>query len=308
MADRVAVLLATFEGARFLPEQLASLAAQTHTDWVLYWRDDGSQDGTPALVENAAGPRLRPCPGPAMRLGPAANFLFLLREAVRDPENAFFAFCDQDDVWQEEKLARALARLRREGLEAEDGTPLLYCAGAELVDAHLRPLGLLRPPPLPPAFPASLTENIATGCTIVLDRHAAERIAASTPPPEVMHDWWSYSLVSAAGGRIIIDPEPVLRYRQHGTNAIGARRSAMARALRALARGAGPFMAIFRAHVRGLRQNAALLSPAAQGEVTAIAEALESGARGRFRLLFRRGLRRHRPLETLLFRLWLLIG
>lgn len=304
MAGQVAILLATFEGERFLPEQLASLAAQTHREWVLYWRDDGSADGSAALVRRFGPERLRARAGPKRRLGAAGNFLFLLGEAVRDPDNGYFAFCDQDDVWRADKLERALAQLARE----PSGLPLLYCAGAEVVDENLHPLGFIRPPPTPPGFPASLTENIAPGCTIVLNREGAELIARSDPPPEIMHDWWSYSLVSAAGGRIVTDPEPVVRYRQHGGNVIGAPRSALVRALRALARGAKGFKTLFRAHVNGLRHNAGLLSQAARRDIEAISAALEDGLSGRLRLLLWPRLRRRRPVETLLFRLWMLIG
>ncbi len=304
MAGRIAVLLASYQGARFLPEQLASLARQSGEDWHLYWRDDGSSDGSPALLGAFAPERSVAVAGPPGRLGAAGSFFALLAAAVADPENDFFAFCDQDDVWREDKLARA-----REALEILPAQrPALYCARARLVDAALRPRGALPPFRGSTRFPAALIENIAVGCTMVLNRAAAELIVESRKPPETLHDWWSYLLVSAVGGFVFTDAEAVLLYRQHGDNAVGAPGSRLRRALAALRRGPGPFMARFRAHLAGLAANAALLPAPVADEVAALARALDGGLRGRLRLLFWPGLARRTRLETLLLRLWLLIG
>lgn len=214
MKPRVAVLLATYDGAAFLEAQLASLAAQAGVDVQVFARDDGSHDETrrilarhgdrwPALANVESGPNL----------GPAMSFLKLLADA---PEGFdAYAFCDQDDVWLPEKLSRAMA-----ALPAEDGDPALYCSRVMCVDAALNPLG---PGPLKAdgSFEHLLFENIAFGATVVMNA-AARRLVASRPPASgiIMHDWWC-ALVTAALGEVIYDPEPGLLYRQHGGNEIG---------------------------------------------------------------------------------------
>jgi glycosyltransferase involved in cell wall biosynthesis len=304
MAGRIAILLASYQGARFLPEQLASLARQSCPDWHLYWRDDGSTDASPALLAAFAPERSAQVAAPPGRLGAAASFFALLAAAAGDPENDFFAFCDQDDVWREDKLARA-----RDALEILPAhRPALYCARATLVDATLRRRGALPPFRGSTRFPAALTENIAAGCTMMLNRAAADLIAASRPPAETLHDWWSYLLVSAAGGFILTDAEEVLLYRQHGANVVGAPGSRRARALAALGRGPAPFMARFRAHLGGLAANAARLPEPVADEVAALRQAFDDGLRGRLRLLAWPGIARRTRLETLLLRLWLLLG
>ena len=106
----VAILLSTYNGERYLQEQLASFSAQAHTDWLIYWRDDGSTDGTATLMEafSAAIPGRCILAPLGSRMGATASFLMLLRMAVRGPVT-YFAFSDQDDVWLPDKLAHGVA-------------------------------------------------------------------------------------------------------------------------------------------------------------------------------------------------------
>ncbi len=308
MSGRIAILLATFEGARFLDGQLQSFLAQTHRDWVLYWRDDGSSDATVAMMQTfAAGQpagRVVRVRAPEARLGATDSFIRLLAAALEaDLDAQRFAFADQDDVWLPEKLARGDAALG----EAPAETPALYCGRQVLVDAGLRRLGL-SPAVRWPGFPAGLTQNVATGCTIMLNRAAAALIAGSRPPPASMHDWWSYLLVAAAGGRILADDEPVVLYRQHGANTIGAPSSLPRRVGAALRRGSRAFMRLFREHVAALAAHADRLTPQARAELATIERALRGGMLDRAAVLRMPGLRRQTWYETFLFRLWFVLG
>lgn len=308
MSRQIAILLATYEGAPFLGDQLRSIAAQTHADWVLYWRDDGSTDRTVGIMDNFAAGH---APGrvvrvikPEARLGATDSFLRLLASATEaEPEAAAIAFADQDDIWQSDKLARGYAALAQTPANA----PALYCARQFLVDAGLHRLGV-SPPIREPGFPAALTQNVATGCTVMLNPAAARLIAGTRPPPASTHDWWSYLLVSAAGGRILADDEPVVLYRQHGGNAIGAPASMPLRAAAALRRGSRAFMRLFRQHVAALEAKAEVLAPDARAELKAIERALSGGFFARAAVLNMPGLRRQTWYETLLFRCWFLLG
>jgi glycosyltransferase involved in cell wall biosynthesis len=300
----IAILLSTYDGEAYLDALLASLEAQTHSDWVLLWRDDGSTDGTSAKMAawGAVHPaRLVPVTQPLGNLGVTRSFMTLLRAAADHP---FIAFADQDDVWLPEKLAWAIAALT--GTPADK--PALYCARQILVDQTLARIGLSAPLDGPADFPASLTQNIATGNTVVLNAAAIALIAASEPPPKTWHDWWCYLMVTAAVGIVIRDPRGVILYRQHSDNVVGAPASVPRRALAALARGPAAFMAVFRANVAALSAQAALLSPKAQADLAVVARALKGGRLARVRALRLRGFVRNSPAQTALFRLWFLIG
>ena len=302
----VAILLSAYNGALYLGAQLASLLGQTHTSWHLFWRDDGSSDASLRLLRRFATEivpgRCTEIPA-GERLGPSRSFLLLLAEAAGSGAE-YLAFCDQDDVWLPDKLARGLAALRA----VPAGTPALYCASHVVVDAALRPLRTAPPLRRPPGFPISLTHNVAAGCTILLNRAAAALILASAPPEQTLHDWWCYLVVSAAGGMILADETPVLLYRQHGANTVGIAASLSARAWAALRRGPAPFMRQLRDHVRALLARPHLISPAARPQLDRIARALESGLPAKAAALRAPGLLRQTMLETAVFRLWFLLG
>ncbi len=303
MTSRAVVLLSTFNGAAYLREQLASLVAQSHRDWRLIWRDDGSRDDTVAMLCGFAATqpvgRVERLEAPGERVGSAASFLALLRHAAPGlgPED-IVAFADQDDVWLEFKLARAVARLGA-------GDPAISSARQVLVDADLRRLGVSDLVVPPVGFPAALIQNLAIGCTVALNRAGAVLVAGSVAPAGCQHDWWAYLLVTAAGGRFIADAEPVVLYRQHGGNEVGAPRSFVRRALAALRRGPGAFMRLMRENVAALDAQRALLAPEARAELDRIKAALAGGPLGRLRV---GGLRRQGRAEQVLFRLWYLLG
>lgn len=213
---RIAILLSTFNGVDYLAAQLDSLRAQCGVATQVYVRDDGSTDGTWALLEAytaswsnlhllSAGPNLGPC----------ASFLALLKSAPDDFDG--YAFCDQDDVWLEDKLHRAAESLRQLPPER----PAAYCSQVLCVDDELRTLGEPRPQ-ADTRFEHLLFENIAYGCTMVLNGAARAVVNASFQEQGIaMHDWWC-ALVTAALGRLVYDPRPSVLYRQHSANTVGA--------------------------------------------------------------------------------------
>ncbi len=301
----IAILLSTWNGATYLPDQLASFLRLTGPAWRLYWRDDGSQDRSADIMRHfAAGPGkdlVVECPDNRGRIGITASFLSLLRRA---PDGCLVAFADQDDVWLPEKLSRGAAALG----QVAERVPALYCARQSLVNAALHPIRVSARLPEPPGFPQSLTQNIATGCTVMLNPAAVRLIAASREPEATLHDWWAYLVVTAAGGRVLIDDEPTVLYRQHGGNAVGVPLSPLKRAVDAVRRGPGVFMRTFRQHTEALRAQPELLSPVARDALEMISAGLCDGVPPRLRALQHPGLRRQNFAETLLFRLWFLLG
>lgn len=216
---QVAILMAVYNGTRFLQGQLDSFAAQEGVDWRLIASDDGSTDDSAAIVARfaAAHPgRVEWVDGP--HAGAEANFRSLLD---RTPDSAdYAAFSDQDDVWLPGKLSRAVAALER----VAPGQPALYCSRTRVVDDDLRPRGLTRRLRRRPSFRNALVQNIAGGNTMVMNRAAVVLLKAAHAEagPVAIHDWWVYQMITGVDGPVIFDDEPGLLYRQHDQNEIGA--------------------------------------------------------------------------------------
>ncbi len=302
----IAILLSTWNGAAFLDAQLDSLLAQSHTDWQVFWRDDGSDDATPEMMRDFAGAagagRVVDLNDNAGHVGVTASFLSLLRRA---PRGRIVAFADQDDVWLPEKLARGVRGLD----DVQPGRPGIYCARQHLVGADLTPIRLSAPVRGQMGFPRSMTQNVATGCTVMLNADAAGLLAeAQAPAAETLHDWWAYVLVSACGGAVVADDTPTVLYRQHARNAVGVPLSPARRAWAAIRRGPHVFMRTFRAHMDALASQPELLSPAARESLALISEGLHDGWNLRLRALRHPGLKRQNWAETQLFRLWFMLG
>ncbi len=225
----VAILLCTYNGQRYLSEQLESVATQTYPHWRMWVSDDDSQDDTPSILTEYrskwSNGSLSIVQGP--RRGFVANFLSLCcREEI---QAEYYAFCDQDDVWEADKLQRALDRLNTVSADI----PALYGSRTRLVDAENRELGLSALFARPPGFVHALTQNIASGNTMVFN-HAAIALLrdAGSKVAVVAHDWWLYLLVSGAGGQVVYDAYPSVRYRQHSNNVVGMKMHWLARLVR----------------------------------------------------------------------------
>lgn len=230
--DHVAILLCTYNGQRYLGEQLDSLRAQQHKNWTVWTSDDASCDGTLEVLRAYSARwngQLSIHHGPSK--GYAANFLSL---ACRpEIEADYYAFSDQDDIWENDKISRALAWLRT--IPAQ--VPALYCSRTRLIDDSNRSIGLSPLCVRAPSFANALAQNIAGGNTMIFNGSArALLLEASKDVDVVSHDWWVYQVVTGCGGKVHYDRYPSVRYRQHDRNQIGNSPSVLMR-LNALWRG-----------------------------------------------------------------------
>jgi len=254
-APCITIMLCTYNGARFLAAQLASIEQQSHQNWRLIVSDDHSTDATLAIIQRfaqrvAQSVEIRNGP----RQGPCANFLTL----AADPgiPGDYFAFCDQDDVWHRDKLSHALNWVRTVGQE----TPAVYGGRTHLVCAGGLPMGYSPRFKKPPCFANALVQSIAGANTMLFNR-ATKRLFERTGPLNVIsHDWWAYQLVTGSGGVVRYDPEPHLDYRQHANNRIGSNRGLRAQWKRLRTVLNGGFVAWNDVNLAALQQSRHLLT------------------------------------------------
>lgn len=223
-ADTVAILMCTYNGASYLEQQLLSFSTQTHKNWLLFASDDNSTDTTKEILasyqQQWSMRQFEILNGPAK--GFVENFMSVTRAA--EGRAAYYAWSDQDDIWNADKLERALQWLK--SIPAD--TPALYCGRTQLVDENNQDLGLSMLFRKPPSFANALMQNIGGGNTMVFNQAACQLLLqTSEKTPLVSHDWWAYIIVSGAGGRVFYDRTPCLRYRQHSGNLVGANNNSM---------------------------------------------------------------------------------
>ena len=288
-SPQVAVLLCTKQGEAFLQEQLDSIERQTHTLWAVYASDDGSQDATPDILQDfkrRLGERkITSLLGP--RMGFVANFLSLVCNP--DIKADFYAYADQDDIWEDDKLARAAQFLQT----VPGSVPALYCSRTCNVDETNTCIGHSPLFTKPPGFANALVQNIGGGNTMVFNQAARQLLRLAGPDVQVAtHDWWTYLLVTGCGGRVFYDPAPTVRYRQHGLNLVGADDGWSARLYRARLLFQGRFVKWTDQHLAALQRVEHRLTPQNKSLLAEFARARKSAVLARITSLKRTGVYR----------------
>ena len=222
----VSVLICTYNGERFLKEQLDSIGRQTHSAWIVAVSDDGSTDSTLEILqdyrEKWGEEKLTVFLGP--KQGFAANFMSLTCRT--EVESDFYAWADQDDIWRDNKLQTALDWLQT----IPEDVPALYCGRTELINETSQTIGFSPLFCRPATFSNALVQSIGGGNTMVFNHAACKLIReAGKELPIVSHDWWAYLLVTGAGGRVFYDAAPTILYRQHDDNIVGSNSSLSSR-------------------------------------------------------------------------------
>jgi glycosyltransferase involved in cell wall biosynthesis len=224
---RIDILLATWNGERYLVEQIDSVLNQQYPNCRLLIRDDGSSDGTRAIIEGYAAKhpkRITIIEDDEPGLGASGNFSRLMDRAEAD----YIMLCDQDDFWLPEKVGVTLDEMRR--LERAHGadTPLLVHCDLKVADAGLNVIApsfwdYQRLNPDKGRFlNRLLIQNVVTGCASMMNRRLRD-LALPVHDQARMHDWW-LALAAAAFGRIGYIRQPLVLYRQHGGNTLGAKK------------------------------------------------------------------------------------
>lgn len=218
------ILMATYNGERFVGEQIESIQRQTYRNWRLLVSDDCSSDGTLDIVRRYAAEdgRIRIVSDGVKHGGAKENFFALMSRS----DAPYCMFCDQDDVWLPEKAEKCLVETRRLEAEVSADIPLLVFCDMKVVDESLSVIhesfeGSSHFDPSRLAFRHLLAHNVAAGCCMLFNRPLLEICRRSDGEGAEMHDWWAM-LAAAAFGHIRFIDESLSLYRQHGDNEVGA--------------------------------------------------------------------------------------
>lgn len=208
----VTVLMATYNGEAYLKEQLDSLLAQKGVRVQILVRDDGSADRTTHILEDYQDRGLLTWYTGA-HLNVQKGYLDLLKHA---PKADYYAFSDQDDVWDEDKLLIAVTELD----ELDAARPAMYYCGQRLVDEHLKLLSVHAISADRSPHTNFLISNVA-GCTAVFNQELVDAVNSADPEFILMHDSWLFKVCLALGGSYYADSTAHIQYRQHGDNVAG---------------------------------------------------------------------------------------
>lgn len=208
---KIQILLSTYNGERFLTQQLDSLLAQDYPDFTIVIRDDGSSDKTCDILSEYQSKHSNITVIFADNIGVTGSYFELVKHASGD----FYALCDQDDIWLPGKLRRGLDMISK----CSDPAFSLYCSALQYVDSGLQYLGASKPPRYQ-CLENAVMENIASGCTVVFGEKLRQLFLEADPCEMHMHDWWLYLLASAFGD-VVFDSEYQVLYRRHENTVTG---------------------------------------------------------------------------------------
>ena len=225
---KVEVVLATYNGEKHLREQLDSILAQSYSNILITIRDDGSTDATNEILKEyqlSYPEQINLIDNEGIRLGAVGSFSKLLEHT----QYKYVFLSDQDDYWVKDKIQKQIDLIHETEQMWGNDCPLLVHSDLQLVDENLNilhpsVLNYIGRDPSKRSLNHLLVTNFIAGCSILINRNLLE-IAVPFPPETLSHDGW-LALVASAIGKIGFIQEPLIAYRQHGLNAIGAKRSA----------------------------------------------------------------------------------
>lgn len=207
---KVVILMSTYNGEKYIKEQIDSVLNQTYKNIEIYVRDDGSKDGTIQILQNYEEQgEIHFIKGE--NVGVVKSFYECLKKGFESGD--IFAYCDQDDKWHKDKIERAVKFLNEENQDI----PLLYFSEFNYCDESLNFLNKSKLNKKGASFQNSIVECISFGISEVFNKSLAKKILDSTPDDICFHDWWAYMIANGLG-KVIYDDEATVEYRRTGNN------------------------------------------------------------------------------------------
>lgn len=217
MDKKVAVLISTYNGEKYLREQLDSILNQTYKNIEIVIRDDGSQDSTVEIVKEYKQNYKNIILEQGQNVGFIKSFFKLLELAEAD----YYAYCDQDDFWMENKVELAVQTLEK----ADNSKPNMVFGNSDYYDENMNFMSKGEKHKTF-SFKNSLYECVAQGMTMTINQKAKEIITENVPEKCLFHDWWTYMICSGMG-EVLYNDETVVKYRRFQKNATAEGQSAL---------------------------------------------------------------------------------
>lgn len=205
-SKKVVILMSTYNGEKYIEEQLESLLNQTYSDIKIFIRDDGSKDRTKEIIKQFQQKSKNIFLVEGENIGFINSFFELLN--ISDTAD-YYAYCDQDDVWMEDKIERAVKFLEK----SDSNKPVLYFSNSDYYDGEMNFLATAEKNKIY-NFRNSLVECVTQGMTMVINNKTRETIVNNRPQTCLYHDWWTYMICSGFG-EIIYDDKSLVKYRRH---------------------------------------------------------------------------------------------
>lgn len=215
---KVCILMSTYNGEKYIAEQIDSIYSQTEKNFSLFIRDDGSTDDTIKIIEEYASKYDNLSYIQGKNVGAAKSFLEAIFLA---PEARYYAFADQDDIWEPMKIEHAINKIEMQ-MEKGIRKPILYHSKVKVsneygevvcVRGNYNNVGFLMG-----------EKGHVVGCTVVFNRALLELVRKHSPEVIVMHDAWVHDICLTVGGTVVYDEQSYIKYRQHSNNVVGGKR------------------------------------------------------------------------------------
>ncbi len=223
----LAILLATYNGSEYLKQQIDSILNQDFSDFILYIRDDNSTDSTKNIIKEYVlkyPEKIIEVEDNKIANGAGNNFMLLLKYVHNLKKHNLFMFCDQDDVWQRNKIELTMNEYDK---VSNKNSPILIHTDLYVADKNLNVINKsfmqyskLRKDYV--NFNNYLIQNNVTGCTVCINKKLVDLINFDIKYI-IMHDWY-FALIASAFGQVIFINTPTVYYRQHGKNLLGAKK------------------------------------------------------------------------------------
>lgn len=216
---RVQVLLSSYNGQKYIRQQLDTIFNQQGVEVHCLVRDDGSNDNTIDILNEYQKKYVNLEFVKGENIGYERSFMELI---AMSGEYDYYAFADQDDVWKSDKLIKAIEQINK----VQFNCPIMYCSNCTVVDQDLNQIGMLHNKEniVPSSKIKALVQGFAHGCTIVLNKESRDLLLRYKPRAAYAHDFW-IPIILLFLGKVIYDPNSYILYRQHGNNVFGDKRS-----------------------------------------------------------------------------------
>ena len=227
---KIYILMATYNGEKYIREQIDSLLSQTYHDWTLIIHDDNSKDATVDIIkdyENKYPYKIKLIDDEISTGGAKENFTYLLNNI--DDNYDYIMFCDQDDIWKKDKIEKTLQKMNEEEFKNINKYPIIVFTDLIIVDQKLNVISesMWKYQRVKPTFSQDInrlsTCNVITGCTMMMNKLSIKEYKLTKKA--LMHDWLLSLQILKIGGKIVYIDEGLILYRQHGKNVSGAKKT-----------------------------------------------------------------------------------